>query len=67
MASEAMQIQKNDRQHILTVLLEDYFHVGAFNGLIERDKWYRFEPRFEKNTIKTLDLLDRFGTRGRSN
>lgn len=48
------------RQHLLTVLLEDYFHVGAFNGLIERDKWYRFEPRFEKNTLKTLDLLDKF-------
>jgi polysaccharide deacetylase family protein (PEP-CTERM system associated) len=50
----------HDRGHLLTVLLEDYFHVGAFNGLIERDKWYRFEPRFEKNTLKTLDLLDRF-------
>lgn len=51
---------KQDRGHLLTVLLEDYFHVGAFNGLIERDKWYRFEPRFEKNTMKALDLLDRF-------
>jgi polysaccharide deacetylase family protein (PEP-CTERM system associated) len=50
-----------ERRHLLTVLLEDYFHVGAFNGLIERDKWYRFEPRFEKNTLKTLDFLDRFG------
>nr|MBA3442901.1 DUF3473 domain-containing protein [Pyrinomonadaceae bacterium] len=48
------------KRHLLTVLLEDYFHVGAFNGLIERANWYRFETRFESNTLKTLDLLDRF-------
>jgi len=50
----------NQKRHLLTVLLEDYFHVGAFNGLIEREKWYRFEPRSEKNTLRALDLLDRF-------
>lgn len=48
------------KPHILTVLLEDYFHVGAFNGLIQRGQWYRFETRFERNTLKALDLLDRF-------
>jgi polysaccharide deacetylase family protein (PEP-CTERM system associated) len=48
------------KQHLLTVLLEDYFHVGAFNGLIQRGQWYRFETRFEQNTLKALDLLDRF-------
>jgi polysaccharide deacetylase family protein (PEP-CTERM system associated) len=55
--SETTPIEK---QHLLTVLLEDYFHVGAFNRLIQRGQWYRFETRFEKNTIKALDLLDRF-------
>jgi polysaccharide deacetylase family protein (PEP-CTERM system associated) len=48
------------KQHLFTVLLEDYFHVGAFNGLIQRGQWYRFETRFEQNTLKALDLLDRF-------
>jgi polysaccharide deacetylase family protein (PEP-CTERM system associated) len=48
------------KRHLLTVMLEDYFHVRAFSGLIQRGQWYRFETRFEQNTLKTLDLLDRF-------
>lgn len=57
MSASEPQTQK---QHLFTVLLEDYFHVGAFNGLIQRGQWYRFETRFEQNTLKALDLLDRF-------
>ncbi|MDT4966995.1 MAG: hypothetical protein QOJ64_1732 [Acidobacteriota bacterium] len=55
-----MSQSKEQKQHLFTVLLEDYFHVGAFNGLIQRGQWYRFETRFEQNTLKALDLLDRF-------
>ncbi|HZS57984.1 MAG TPA: DUF3473 domain-containing protein [Gemmatimonadaceae bacterium] len=47
--------------HILTVALEDYFHVGAFNRLIQRGQWYRFERRLEQSTERTLDLLDEYG------
>lgn len=46
------------RPHLLTIALEDYYHLGAFNRLIQRGEWYRFEPRLEKNTHRTLDLLD---------
>ncbi len=48
------------KRHVLTVALEDYFQVGAFNHLIQRGQWYRFEARFERNTSRALDLLDRF-------
>jgi polysaccharide deacetylase family protein (PEP-CTERM system associated) len=48
------------KRHLLTIALEDYFHVGAFNKIIQRGQWYRFETRFEQNTFKTLDLLDQF-------
>jgi polysaccharide deacetylase family protein (PEP-CTERM system associated) len=48
------------KRHLLTIMLEDYFHVRAFSGLIQRGQWYRFETRFEQNTLRTLDLLDRF-------
>jgi polysaccharide deacetylase family protein (PEP-CTERM system associated) len=48
------------KRHLLTVMLEDYFHVRAFSGLIQRGQWYRFQTRFEQNTLKALDLLDRF-------
>ena len=48
------------KRHLLAVLLEDYYHVGAFDYLIQRGQWARFEARFEHNTHVALDLLDRF-------
>ena len=51
------------KKHLLAVLLEDYFHVGAFDQLIQREQWSRFEARFEHNTISALDLLDRFAAK----
>jgi polysaccharide deacetylase family protein (PEP-CTERM system associated) len=52
-----------NKKHLLTVLVEDYFHVGAFENLIQQRNWSNFEPRYEQNTLKTLDLLDRFETK----
>ena len=52
-----------NQKHLLTVLVEDYFHVGAFENLIQQRNWSHFEPRYEKNTLKTLDLLDQFDTK----
>lgn len=52
-----------NKKHLLTVLVEDYFHVGAFENLIQQRNWSRFEPRYEQNTLKTLDLLDEFETK----
>ncbi|MGE0823128.1 MAG: glycosyltransferase [Candidatus Binatia bacterium] len=54
------QAQDTEKRHILTIAMEDYFHVGAFNQLIQHGQWYRFPTRFEQNTRKALDLLDRF-------
>lgn len=55
-----MTQQLPTKQHLLAVLLEDYYHVGAFDYLIQRGQWARFEARFEHNTQVALDLLDRF-------
>lgn len=49
--------------HILTVAMEDYYHVGAFNRLIQRGQWYRFERRLEGATERALDLLDEYNAR----
>ena len=46
-------------KHILTVALEDYFQVGAFNQFVHKDQWYRFESRLEQSAEQTLALLDR--------
>ncbi|MET0754479.1 MAG: glycosyltransferase [Pyrinomonadaceae bacterium] len=53
----------SNKKHLLTVLVEDYFHVGAFENLIQQRNWSHFEPRYERNTLKTLDLLDEFDTK----
>lgn len=42
----------------MTVDVEDYYQVSAFNAVISRDDWDKFEPRVETNTHKVLDLLD---------
>jgi polysaccharide deacetylase family protein (PEP-CTERM system associated) len=53
-------VEHAPKAHLLSVMLEDYFHVAAFDHLIQREQWYRFETRSEKNTLRTLDMLDRF-------
>lgn len=50
---------KKEGRDLMTVVLEDYFHVGAMRGLISPHQWNRFETRFESNTLKALDLLKR--------
>ena len=58
-----MQTPKENPKHLLTILVEDYFHVGAFENLIQQRNWSNFEPRYEQNTIKALDLLDEYDTK----
>lgn len=57
-----MTVVPPNKKNLLTVLVEDYFHVGAFENLIRRQNWGNFEPRYEQNTMKTLDLLDELNT-----
>ena len=58
-----MSKENSQNKHLLTVLVEDYFHVGAFENLIQQRNWANFEPRYERNTLKTLDLLDQLDTK----
>jgi polysaccharide deacetylase family protein (PEP-CTERM system associated) len=58
-----MQNSPQNKRHLLTVLVEDYFHVGAFENLIQQRNWSNFEPRYERNTLRTLDLLDELETK----
>lgn len=51
------------RHHVLTVGLEDFFQVDAFDRLIEPRQWPRFERRLERSTTRTLELLDSAGAR----
>ncbi len=48
----------------LTVDVEDYFHVSAFAGCIDRSSWDGYPSRVGKNTAAVLDLLDEHGAKG---
>jgi polysaccharide deacetylase family protein (PEP-CTERM system associated) len=61
MAVMSTEQQETAKRHLLTIALEDYYQVGAFNHLIQQGQWYRFETRVERNTTRALDLLDEFG------
>lgn len=51
------------QRHILTIAVEAYFQASAFRALITPADWYRFEPRIERGTQRTLDLLDEHGVK----
>ena len=44
----------------LTIDVEDYYHVSAFESVIPYRDWERFESRVEQNTHRILDLLDQY-------
>ena len=59
-AAAAGPVEAGDRRrtHVLTIALEDYFHVTPLEAVVPQDRWYRFEMRLEASTRRTLDLLD---------
>jgi polysaccharide deacetylase family protein (PEP-CTERM system associated) len=48
---------------ILSVDVEDYFHVEAFSDVVERSAWDDYECRVESNTYRLLEMFDRRGVR----
>lgn len=61
---QAPQAENGPRKHAFTVDVEDYFHVQAFHGRIDRSDWGQLQSRFEANTDRLLDLLARHQVRG---
>src|SRR4029077_59139 len=43
---------------VISVDVEDYFHVEAFASVIDRTAWGSYESRVERNTHRVLDLLE---------
>lgn len=50
-----------DSRNALTVDVEDYFHVSAFEGVVRPGQWSGFECRVEANTRKVLGLFKEYG------
>jgi polysaccharide deacetylase family protein (PEP-CTERM system associated) len=47
----------------LTIDVEDYYHVSAFEAVVPVADWDRYESRVEPNTHRLLDLLDAYTTK----
>ncbi len=48
-------------KNVMTVDVEDYFHVSAFSSVIDRKDWSNLECRVERNTHALLELFHRQG------
>jgi len=46
--------------NMLSVDVEDYFHVSAFERISSPSTWHSYESRVEKNTEKILHILNSF-------
>jgi polysaccharide deacetylase family protein (PEP-CTERM system associated) len=50
--------------NVLSVDVEDYFHVEAFSDVVPTSKWDTYACRVEANTKRLLDLLDECKVQG---
>ena len=54
----------NKPVNYLTIDVEDYFQVAAFEKVIQPSTWENYPSRVEQNTTRILDLLDTYGVKG---
>ena len=54
----------NRSVNYLTIDVEDYFQVAAFEKVISPSTWQNYPSRVEQNTRKILDLFDIHGVKG---
>lgn len=48
----------------LTIDVEDYYQVSAFESCVRFEDWPTYESRIEKNTGRLLDILDEHAVKG---
>ena len=54
------QPSENTITNYLTIDIEDYFQVSAFEYLVGYENWDKYASRVEANTKKILDILGRY-------
>jgi len=54
---------RTDVLNALTIDVEDFYHVSAFEKCAERARWDDFQPRVAIGTRRILDILGRAGVR----
>jgi len=63
-ARRACNDERGCMKNALTIDVEDYFQVTAFDGVVKRQDWMVYPSRVENNTRRVLDLLDEFSLSG---
>lgn len=56
--------RKSRKIHIMSVDVEDYFMVEAFEKSVSRSSWPDWPSRVVENTRRVLDLFDRYSVKG---
>ena len=56
--------KKSPIVNAMTVDVEDYYHVSAFEKQFSRKDWDKLPQRVERNTYRLLDLFDAHGCKG---
>lgn len=55
---------RNPIFNALTIDVEDYYMVSAFADVVKFEDWPKYESRVVANTMKIVDLLDEYDTKG---
>lgn len=65
LAADAASISATNHAllNALTIDVEDYYHVAAFESCVARADWDCYESRVAANTYRLLDLLDARGVK----
>jgi polysaccharide deacetylase family protein (PEP-CTERM system associated) len=61
---EATETEAPPIVNAMTIDVEDYFHVSAFDGVVPRSQWAGLESRVYSNTERVLAILDEAGVTG---
>jgi polysaccharide deacetylase family protein (PEP-CTERM system associated) len=51
-------------RNAMTVDVEDYFQVSAFEAHVDKTQWHSWPMRVEDNTLRILDLFEKHQVRG---
>jgi polysaccharide deacetylase family protein (PEP-CTERM system associated) len=56
-------MQKTDQMNAMTIDVEDYYQVAAFEKVVSPNDWEQFESRTVVNTRKILQILESHGVK----
>jgi polysaccharide deacetylase family protein (PEP-CTERM system associated) len=62
--SEGQESPAAPQPNIMSVDVEDYFHVEAFSDIVDRARWETYPSRVVANTRRVMDLLEESNVRG---